>query len=162
MSAVEPTLPRTDEERHKIPLRRHLPPLPKARPWYTLTTAERVERWQNVVRVLESLDKHQRTKHFSMRNWSDITECGTIACAAGWCGFDPWFHSQGFAMRLFRYPPPPFSTDSGVEIDYELGDVEEFFGTQGSGIFYDSTARSFEKVLEEIREYLAKLSMEAA
>lgn len=159
MSAVEPVTPRTNEEKLKIPLRRDLPPLPLARAWYTITTAQKIERWQNVVRVLESLDKHQRTKHFSMINWGDVTDCGTVACAAGWCGLDPWFHSQGFAMRLFRHLPP-FRGYPKIEIDYDLGDVEEFFGTEGSRIFFDSSARSVEKVLEEIREYLALLSAE--
>lgn len=48
------------------------------------------ERLLQVVRVLEELPKE---KKFDLGTWY---ECGTVGCACGWAGQDPWFRRRGF------------------------------------------------------------------
>lgn len=71
----------------------------KAKSWAVLTIEEKLIRWDNAERVLKNLPKHERQKHFDMNNWGVMTECGTVACAAGHCGMDPWFIKQGFKLK---------------------------------------------------------------
>jgi len=47
--------------------------------WNDCSNKEKIERWQNALRVLKSLTPHQRRKHFNMANWGVKTECGTVA-----------------------------------------------------------------------------------
>jgi hypothetical protein len=64
--------------------------------WKDCTHEQKIERWENVLRVLRSMTPHQRKKHFNMSTWAEKTDCGTIGCAAGLCSFDPWFRRRGF------------------------------------------------------------------
>lgn len=57
-----------------------------------------IERFENLIRVMNGLDEHERTEHFNMKSWSMETDCGTTMCAAGFCGVDPWFNSQQFVL----------------------------------------------------------------
>lgn len=75
------------------------------------------ERVQQVVRVLRDVKEDGRL--FSLRYWGaadpdSIQEminegyipegsCGTVACAMGWAGLDPWFNRRGF--RIYMEPP---------------------------------------------------------
>lgn len=68
------------------------------------------ERLRNVVRVLQGVKSSG--KLFSLKYWGtkdeeliremiddgDLPEgsCGTVCCAIGWVGFDPWFRARGF------------------------------------------------------------------
>lgn len=70
-------------------------PKPDRRAWHLTTHGERVDRWENVERVLLSMDEHTRTKHFDMSDWLHRNECGTIGCLAGQCALDPYFNSIG-------------------------------------------------------------------
>lgn len=100
----------------------------------------RLERWTQLLRVLQDLPEHERVKHFDMSEWAQQTDCGTIACAAGHAGMDRWFQGQGFIL------------------DFELNmmsSVEGFFGREGADrIFYDETRRPIEQVEQEIRDYI--------
>lgn len=60
------------------------------------TKAEKIERYTQLIRVMESLDEHARARHFNMKEWGAETECGTTMCAAGFAAHDPWFNAQGF------------------------------------------------------------------
>lgn len=116
--------------------------------------AAQIERWANVERVLVGLPEHERTKHWDMGEWGRLTDCGTVACAAGHCGLDPWFRERGFTMDLAKCDCSPDCTYTNAKIV----PVEEFFGVRGSGaIFKDATRRPVEKVIEEVRAYLAVL-----
>lgn len=112
-----------------------------------------IERWQNVLRVLESLPEHERTKHWDMSTWGQKSECGTVACAAGHCGMDPWFRSQGFTMDLVPCNCAPDCDFWNVHIK----DVGLFFGDGASGIFCNATPRSVDVVINEVKEHLEEL-----
>jgi len=109
----------------------------------TLPLRQRIERWENVLRVLKGLTPHQRRKHWSMRFYVKQTECGTIACAAGHCGLDPWFRRLRFKL----------TTDVG------MGEVTlNFFGRRGSEeIFWDVRDRPVGEVIREVKAYLKEL-----
>jgi hypothetical protein len=105
-----------------------------------------LDRWLNVERVLDSMPQHERQKHWSMGTWGEKTDCGTVACAAGHCGLDPWFRRRGFKLNF------------GARGDAEISDVKEFFGLEGSTrIFFNATSRPVSTVLKEVRGYVAEL-----
>ncbi len=111
---------------------------------------ELVERWGQGVRVLECLPEHERERHWDMGVWGRVTACGTIACAAGHCGQDPWFRERGFKLD--------FIDDSA-----EISDVEAFFGSEGAQrIFMNSKPRPVETVIEEMRAHHTELQRIAA
>jgi diaminopimelate epimerase len=62
-------------------------------------TQQHIERFEQLIRVMENLPEHERTKHFDMRHWGLDTTCGTSMCAAGFCGIDAWFIEQGFTLK---------------------------------------------------------------
>lgn len=115
-----------------------------------VTQGELIERWDNVERVLDKMPTHERERHWNMGTWGEVNECGTIACAAGHCGLDPWFRERGFALNF---------EDGAAKIT----DVSTFFGLEGAGrIFLDPTERPVETVLAEVRAYSAELRKIAA
>lgn len=59
-----------------------------------------IERWEQLIRVLRELPAHEKKKHFNMGVWITKTKCGTVACAAGWAGLDPWFRRRGLKVQL--------------------------------------------------------------
>jgi hypothetical protein len=122
--------------------------------WDRLSSVERIERWENVLRVLRAMTPHERRKHFKMDTWGDKTECGTIACAAGRCGLDPYFRKRGFKLD--------FTYDKDFdEWDADLRDVGEFFGFNGSSeIFFDGTIRTVGTVAREVIEYIKFLKVD--
>lgn len=110
-----------------------------------------VERWEQCLRVLKALTPHERRRHWDMGWYGTKTECGTVACAAGHCGLDPWFRRRGFKMDFMR-------------MDYGLGDIEwlmdisddeEFFGEIGSqNIFHNSKLRPVSQVIKEVKAHI--------
>lgn len=110
---------------------------------------EMIERWVNAERVLDALPQHDREKHWNMAVWGVQSECGTVACAAGHCGLDPWFRDRGFKLD-FNDGDPVISS------------VEEFFGREGSTrIFLNCERRSVETVIGEMREHIDELRARA-
>jgi hypothetical protein len=106
-----------------------------------------IERWTNAARVLDAMPAHERRKHWNMATWGEKTDCGTVACAAGHCGLDPWFRRRGFRLD--------FNKDQS---NAKISDVSAFFGFEGtSRIFFNSDARPVSKVLGEVRAYVAEL-----
>jgi hypothetical protein len=143
-----------------------------------ISRADQITRWEQAIRVLESLKPHERRKHFDMSVWGKKTPCGTIACAAGYCGLDRWFRKNGFRMdfklrtRILRGETASNDNDRDLEgywgppikveyVETEISDVEKFFGSDGSdgsdGIFFNSKRRSVDKVIKQMKKYLAKL-----
>ena len=114
-----------------------------------------IERWQNVERVLTNLPPHEREKHWRMSTWGRTTPCGTIACAAGHCGMDPWFQSQGL-----RLEPVPEGADDVARFSgrWPGSILPEFFGDIGHNkIFADAWPRMVDTVIEEVRDHIAWL-----
>lgn len=74
-----------------------------------------IERYQQLIRVMDALPPHERELHFNMREWSVETDCGTTMCAAGFCGMDSWFRSQGFSLEkgFSGKPVPQYRGESG-------------------------------------------------
>src|SRR6267378_1550966 len=70
--------------------------------WDDITPKEQIARWEQVLRVLRGLTKHERKKHFNMGFFGQKTSCGTVACAAGHCGLDPWFRRRGFKLDFIE------------------------------------------------------------
>src|SRR5688572_17549276 len=130
--------------------------------WDNITPAQQIERWENVLRVLRALTPHQRRKHWNMSWWGEKTECGTVACAAGHCGLDPWFRRRGFRMDFERIE---FENELG-KIEYEWNadlnvPVSHFFGREGSGsIFLNGKVRPVSKVIEEVKAHIRQLKEE--
>ena len=75
------------------------------------------ERLLQVVRVLDELPKG---KKLDLGTWY---ECGTVACACGWSGQDPWFRRRGFRSEKTRGKGRVYFKNQG---DGEA--VQEFFG----------------------------------
>lgn len=117
------------------------------------TNAELIERWEQCLRVLEQMPEHEREKHWNMSEWGIQTDCGTVACAAGHCGMDPWFRERGFRMDFEK-------CDCGVVNCFEtqISNVDEFFGEWGSHtIFCNPRKRSVETVIGEVKAHIARL-----
>lgn len=111
--------------------------------WRQCSIAEKIERWENVDRVLTNMPAHEQKHHFDMHDWGYETECGTIACAAGHCGLDPWFYRRGLSLK------------SQLRGDGTKFDVAGFFGFNGSySVFYNTTPRSVSTVAREVRNYI--------
>ncbi len=122
-----------------------------------ITPEERIERWEQARRVLKSLSPHERRKHWNMAFWGEKTACGTVACAAGHCGLDPWFRRRGFQLNFEKSTgsdPPEFYDD--------ISDVDAFFGRRGSErIFYNTKRRPVGKVIREMTAYITELKERA-
>lgn len=117
-----------------------------------------IERWENVLRVLRKLTPHQRRKHWDMSQWGVKTDCGTVACAAGHCGLDPWFRRRGLALEFVMST----NTWDGEPIEttnfWDTPIVEDFFGDVGcEQIFFNDIARPVGQVIREVRRYIKAL-----
>lgn len=109
-----------------------------------------IERWENVIRVLRALTPHERRKHWDMSDWGRKTDCGTIGCAAGHCGMDPWFTRRGFKLVF---------TPGGY--GHMSKDPEQFFDSWGvDHIFHDSTKRPVGVVIKEIQQHIKNIKLD--
>jgi len=156
----------------------------KMKEWDECTPKEKIERWVNAERVLTSLPKHERAKHWNMRHWGVETECGTVCCAAGHCGLDPWFNKRGFILKPVKleklietYAPSLLEKDNVPktlkELDEVIGPVEagrggfmndvqtyDFFGYGADKIFGNSDNRSVNQVIKEVRRHIKNMKQE--
>jgi hypothetical protein len=141
----------------------------KMKHWDDCTQEQRIERWENAKRVLVQMPRHERTHHWDMMNWGYTTECGTIACAAGHCGLDPWFRRRGLKLL------PKVTNDAfigtgefeGFSNDGPISSgglaVAAFFGPSGArNIFFNGRKRPVSQVIKEVRAYIKQLRSEAA
>lgn len=118
-----------------------------------------IERWENVLRVLRALTPHQRRKHWDMETFGVKTPCGTVACAAGHCGLDPWFRRRGFKTTATRERG---QAHFGSGLDFREGQIEAFFGTRGArDIFFNGTHRSVGQVIKEVKSHIRQLKAES-
>ena len=124
--------------------------------WNQCSKKERIARWENVVRVLENLTPHQRRKHWDMSWWGELTRCGTVACAAGHCGLDPWFRRRGLRLNLVK-------DEYGISQPDDSWDPEGFFDEYGfRAIFLNTDPRPVSKVIKEVKAHLERLRWKEA
>jgi hypothetical protein len=141
--------------------------------WHQATWAQRIERWENVLRVLQNLTPHERKKRWDMGDYGHVNECGTVACAAGHCGLDPWFRRRGFKMDFFvihEYKRSlievhGFSVKEAIiestESDFPEMNAPEFFGETGFDyIFNNGAQRSVCTVIKEVKNHIKILKEE--
>lgn len=121
-----------------------------------ITQAQQVERWENVLRVLRGLSRHERKKHWNMEVFIQETMCGTAACAAGYCSMDPWFKRRGFALdRMSVHLDAGPLLKDGIYIGRG---ALHFFGEDGARqIFFRSCRRSVGQVIKEVRAHIKTL-----
>lgn len=129
--------------------------------WDDCTWDEKIERWERAALVLKNLTPHEKRKHFDMATWGDKTECGTVACAAGHCGMNPWFRRRGFILKFFRasvWDDESSEYISGWDSTFPQLTPTQFFGRWGTeSIFHNSSPRSVSKVIKEIKQYIRDL-----
>jgi hypothetical protein len=133
-------------------------PTIKIKEWMNCSPEERIERWEQAVRVLEGLDEHTRTQHWDMGVWGRRTPCGTVACAAGHCGLDPWFRERGLQLNMYLFNIDAEDNPDNYDLDPDTFDVAGFFGYFGSrDIFWNGTPRPVETVIEEMKAFIQRL-----
>lgn len=127
--------------------------------WNSCTIKEKIERWRNVNRVLKGLSPHQKKAHFNMSFWGKKTECGTVACAGGFCSLDPWFHKQGLVGEIAEDSDGTFVLRvNGLNYGNIYYLMNRFFGYEGSdGIFANMRERSVTQVMKEVSEHIKTL-----
>lgn len=113
----------------------------------TLPIVDAIARWENAARVMDAMDDHTRTKHFNMAFWGKRTHCGTVACLAGHCGFDPWFREHGMAAE--------FLDQDYEDLAFEGSQPDKFFGRY-AGLLY-CTGLKFEEVRVGVDMILRRL-----
>lgn len=126
----------------KVPTRREMIP------WSEATHEQRIERWENVLRVLAKLTRHERRYHFNMGTWGEKTDCGTVLCAGGYCGLDPYFQALGMITK--------FSKDGEL-----ISDVSEtsalIMGTEGYAEIFTGYENQYGKVVRKIKSFITRL-----
>lgn len=93
-------------------------------------SAQRIERYQQLIRVMRALTPHQRRHHLNMEHWGLKTSCGTVMCAAGFAGSDPWFTRRGFKLVWATHPLWPAGGGAGLLYREHRGwdAINQFFG----------------------------------
>lgn len=115
--------------------------------WNACTLKQKVERWEQLKRVLKALTPHERRKHFDMGTWGYKTACGTVACAAGHAGMDPWFRRRGLRLKV----------GSGVLNEFPLMHPREFFGGAGTDNVFLTPADSVREVIGNVNRHLERI-----
>lgn len=115
-----------------------------------------VERWEQALRVLESMTEHEREKHFDMSDWGKKTDCGTVACLAGHCSLDPWFIARGFVSQFVQ--TAHFSTGEQQRIlRFTRFQPDDFFGDIGDDRVFMRTGASYEETVVGVRKHIQYL-----
>jgi hypothetical protein len=110
-------------------------------------TSTMVERWEQLLRVLDGLTTHERQKHFYMGSWGVQTDCGTVACAAGHCALDPWFRERGFIGKF----------DHRYELIFPQLRPEVFFGQRGHNMIFTGPFEEYEDVVAAVKAHIEYL-----
>lgn len=110
-----------------------------------------LERWKNCLRVLRALTPHERKNHFEMSKWGEKNDCGTVGCAAGHCGLDPWFRRRGLKMAFD-------ALGDGYFVGKYMDAPDDFFIYGASRIFYDDgtyaqVVKRVKNLIKEIRSF---------
>lgn len=112
------------------------------------TWGEKIERYEQAYRVLQQLPPKARRELFDMSTWGEKTECGTVACAGGHCGMDPWFMKKGLVL---------FGTDeTNITPNFDQK-VKEFFGDSGFDDIFTGPSDTVAQVQAAIRRKIKAL-----
>lgn len=126
--------------------------------WYDLNQKQRIKRWENVLRVLKGLTKKQRENNFNMGSWLQYDpKCGTVGCAAGHCGLDPYFRSLGFEMNITVVNEDPDNLEWTENFSPAAYDPKAFFGSYGHNAIFLNTSAEYEEIIYLIEKYLVDL-----
>jgi hypothetical protein len=111
-------------------------------------TAKYIERFEQLIRVLQDLPPHEKRKHFNIREWAEQTDCGTTCCAAGFAGLDSWFRRRGFKLTKPKHIGGLGNIGFKGNVGWEA--LHEFFGLgepkrdlHGDAIFSEVSAPIF-------------------
>lgn len=63
---------------------------------------------------------------FNLSYWGDKTDCGTTACAAGWCGLEDGFRRQGFCTDI-----------KDNDVVFNKNEYDKFDGYDAVVVFFD-------------------------
>lgn len=116
-------------------------------------------RLEQAKRVMSGLDEHTRRKHLNMNVFARETDCGTVACVAGFCGLDPWFIADGFVTFAGYLNSSAIGGVSVNLLDY-FGTEEPFFPqyypeeTKEHGITVEDTIVALDKAIAVMRTVL--------
>lgn len=113
----------------------------------TPTQADYIERWEQALRVLTKMTKHERERHFNMSHWGERTECGTVACLAGHCSLDPWFRERGFRSY--------FAENGALYFRHAV--PEDFFGDVGETRVFMKLSATYDEVVELTKQHIQYL-----
>lgn len=111
-----------------------------------------IERWQQILRMLQEMPKHERKKHLDMRIWAEKTDCGTVGCVAGHAGLDAWFRKRGFKLiwrKLEGTWWPSFPVGDAYFFGY-AGHTDVFMATQSTYSEVVRLTKSHIKLLEKL------------
>ena len=132
----------------------------KMKLWEDCTLKEKIERWENAIRVLKNLSPHEKRKHWDMSFWAKKTDCGTVACAASHCAMDRWFTRRGLVLEFREEEYRDVETGELVMEEFATVDYDDFFGYDGSdAIFCNTDPRPVSKVIREIENYVRFLKL---
>ena len=137
----------------------------------SLTTDDKkyLERIQQIVRVLREVRDQGRLFDLGLWGTDDLENsdkdfpegsCGTVMCAIGWVGLDPWFRRRGFCTT--SYAPnnfePQFSRNGYKDTSWEA--VREFFDMSGTSAHNLFSERDYDEgytvddVIHNVQEYI--------
>lgn len=117
------------------------------------------ERLRQAIRVLREVIALKRP--FNMRSWVDLTvggdvmDCGSAACAVGWCCRDQWMMEQGLWLSPSGIPAFLSTYDFGAVMAFfglSIGDACLLFHLEG----YKGETATPEMVIERIETVLAE------
>lgn len=118
------------------------------------TKAQTAERLLQVVRVLEELPPKKR---LDMRQWY---KCGTVACALGWSGVDPWFTRRSF-KTMTRLGNEKMYKRPYYKGSWELLAAQDFFGINYWDAYHlfmpKASFNSRRSVVERIKAFVKAL-----
>ena len=135
------------------------------------------ERMQQVVRVLHNVK--EKGHLFSLRYWGskdpeviaelitagDIPEgsCGSVSCAIGHVGLDPWFNRRGFRTEMYNVydSEPVYRERQGYEYS-SWNAVHEFFNVSAEDAdrlfidgYYEEGHNTIDDVIARVNEYIS-------
>lgn len=106
-----------------------------------------LEKWEQLLRVLDGLTPHEREKHLYMGVWGAQTDCGTVACAAGHCAMDPWFRERGFIGKF----------GAMNEMTFPKWQPEDFFGQRGYDMIFTGPHEEYDEVVAAVKDHIEYL-----
>lgn len=138
----------------------------KHKAWDDLSPAKKVARAEGVLRVLRGLTPSQRKNNFDMGVYLEKRPgCGTVGCAAGFCGLDEKFRRQGFGLKLVKVKVETLDDDdqpTGQFLTYWSDEFTgyspaDFFGPDLYNYVFMATHEDYAGTVRNVKEVIADL-----